>query len=43
MPVNTDGEILTETPASFRVLPGALQVKVPQAYVDRYGRNRDVA
>ena len=37
MPINTDGEILTETPASFRVLPGALQVKVPQEYVDRYG------
>jgi YegS/Rv2252/BmrU family lipid kinase len=42
MPINTDGEILTETPASFRIWPAALQVKVPQEYVDRYGR-RDSA
>ena len=39
MPINTDGEILTETPATFRIHPGALQVKVPQEYVDRYGRD----
>lgn len=39
MPINTDGEILTETPATFRIHPGALQVKVPQEYLDRYGRH----
>lgn len=38
MPINTDGEILTETPATFRVLPGALAVKVPEEYIRRYGR-----
>jgi YegS/Rv2252/BmrU family lipid kinase len=27
--VNADGELLTETPASFRLLPGALEVFVP--------------
>jgi len=37
MQINTDGEIMTETPATFRVLPGALTVKVPQAYVEQYG------
>lgn len=37
MPINTDGEILTETPATFRVLPGALAVKVPEEYIRRYG------
>lgn len=37
MDINTDGEILTSTPASFRVLPGALTVKVPQEYIQRYG------
>lgn len=37
MDINTDGEILTSTPASFRVLPGALTVKVPPAYIERYG------
>lgn len=42
MPINTDGEILTQTPATFHVLPAALQVKVPQDYVERYGR-RNVA
>lgn len=28
-PVNTDGELVTFTPASFRVLPGALRVHAP--------------
>lgn len=45
MPINTDGEILTETPATFRVLPGALTVKVPRDYLDAHGgddRNRPV-
>lgn len=37
MDINTDGEILASTPASFRVLPRALIVKVPQTYVARYG------
>ncbi|MDA3919595.1 MAG: lipid kinase [Salinisphaera sp.] len=36
MDINTDGEILTRTPATFRVLPGALTVKVPQEYIDQY-------
>lgn len=40
MPINTDGEILTETPAHFRVWPAALQVKVPREYVERYGRGQ---
>lgn len=30
--INTDGEILTRTPAVFRVLPAALTVRVPKAY-----------
>ncbi|WP_158583490.1 lipid kinase [Salinisphaera sp. Q1T1-3] len=42
MAINTDGEILTETPASFRVLPRALTVKVPQSYVDTYGRSERI-
>jgi YegS/Rv2252/BmrU family lipid kinase len=29
MPVNTDGEVTTETPAEFSVLPGALEVFAP--------------
>ncbi len=39
MPINTDGEVLAETPATFRVLPKALTVKVPRAYIERYGRH----
>jgi diacylglycerol kinase family enzyme len=27
--INTDGEITTQTPAKFRVIPQALQVIVP--------------
>ncbi|MGN8157556.1 lipid kinase [Salinisphaera sp. RV14] len=38
MAINTDGEILTATPATFRVWPRVLTVKVPRAYIDRYGR-----
>ena len=30
-PINTDGEITTETPARFRVLPGAVAVLAPAA------------
>lgn len=41
MDINTDGEILTATPATFRVLPRALTVKVPDAYIQRYGRRGD--
>jgi len=37
MDINTDGELLTATPATFRVLPRALTVKVPQAYMEQYG------
>ncbi|HET7313347.1 lipid kinase [Salinisphaera sp.] len=40
MDINTDGEILTATPATFRVLPQALTVKVPQRYIDRYGSGK---
>lgn len=29
MPVNADGEIVTQTPAVFRVRPGAIRVFVP--------------
>jgi YegS/Rv2252/BmrU family lipid kinase len=29
MPVNTDGEVTTETPADFAVMPGALEVFAP--------------
>jgi len=29
MPVNTDGEVTTETPAAFSVLPAALPVLAP--------------
>ncbi|GAB3671865.1 lipid kinase [Salinisphaera aquimarina] len=43
MPINTDGEILTETPATFRVLPGALSVKVPAEYIERYASNASTA
>ena len=32
LPVNTDGELTTRTPAEFRVLPGALEVLVPASY-----------
>ncbi|WP_423824224.1 lipid kinase [Salinisphaera sp. SPP-AMP-43] len=42
MNINTDGEILTQTPATFRVLPSALTVKVPQAYLDQGNGSRRV-
>lgn len=43
-PVNTDGELTTYTPARFDVLPGALSVVVPKAYVlARQGGDDDVA
>lgn len=31
MPVSADGDVVTRTPAHFRVVPGALTVMVPQA------------
>jgi len=31
MPINTDGEIVTATPAHFKVLPGAITVLAPAA------------
>lgn len=34
--INTDGEVLTHTPAEFRVLPKALKVRVPQAYHEAF-------
>lgn len=40
MAINTDGEILTATPATFRVLPRALTIRVPQEYLDRHGRGK---
>ena len=36
MPINTDGEIVTATPAHFKVLPGAITVLAPAA-VARHG------
>lgn len=33
-PVNADGEIVTETPARFQILPGALEVFVPRGKED---------
>ena len=32
LPINTDGELTTRTPADFRVVPGALEVVVPATY-----------
>jgi diacylglycerol kinase (ATP) len=32
LPVNTDGDLTTRTPAEFRVVPGALEVVVPASY-----------
>ena len=29
MPINTDGEVVTQTPAVVRVVPGAISVYVP--------------
>lgn len=34
--INTDGEVLTHTPAVFRVLPQALTVRVPMAYREAF-------
>ena len=36
-PVNADGEIITTTPARFRVHPGAVQVYAPSVGQDRWG------
>jgi diacylglycerol kinase family enzyme len=35
MPVSTDGEITTRTPARFEVVPRALSVLVPASYGSR--------
>ncbi len=43
MPNNTDGEIQTQTPATFKVLPRALTVKVPQAYLDQFAARESAA
>jgi diacylglycerol kinase (ATP) len=37
MPVNTDGEVTTQTPVDFRILPGAIEVIVPPAFVQASG------
>jgi YegS/Rv2252/BmrU family lipid kinase len=37
MPVNTDGEVTTHTPAVFRNLPAALEMMVPAAFVEASG------
>jgi diacylglycerol kinase family enzyme len=37
MPVNTDGEVTTHTPAVFRTLPAALEMMVPAAFVEASG------
>jgi diacylglycerol kinase (ATP) len=34
LPVNTDGEVTTRTPANITVLPKALSVHVPQSFLD---------
>lgn len=41
MKINTDGELLTKTPATFRVLPRAITVKVPQEYIDRFANREE--
>jgi diacylglycerol kinase (ATP) len=40
MPIDTDGEILTETPAAFTVLPRALTVFVPRGGAPGLGNQR---
>jgi diacylglycerol kinase family enzyme len=35
MPISTDGEITTRTPARFEVLPDAVTVLVPESYLAR--------
>lgn len=36
--INTDGEVLTHTPAEFSLLPGALSVRVPKAYREAFDK-----
>ncbi len=43
MPINTDGEIQTQTPATFKVLRRALTVKVPQTYLDQFAARENTA
>jgi YegS/Rv2252/BmrU family lipid kinase len=43
MPINTDGELTTHTPAQFRVVPGALAVFVPASYRSGASVERNVA
>jgi diacylglycerol kinase (ATP) len=42
VPINTDGEVTTRTPAKIDVVPGAMPVFVPQTFVDNR-RARHVA
>ncbi|MDF2764122.1 MAG: Diacylglycerol kinase family enzyme [Rhodospirillales bacterium] len=37
LPVNTDGEVTTRTPVVFQILPAALEVIVPPAFVEASG------
>ena len=39
LPVNTDGEVTTRTPAKIVVVPQALSVGVPQSFLDSRGAN----
>jgi diacylglycerol kinase (ATP) len=40
MPINTDGEVTTETPATIVVVPQAIEVHVPQTLVGSRGGQR---
>jgi diacylglycerol kinase (ATP) len=37
MPINTDGEVTTQTPATIAVVPGAIAVYVPETFVAARG------
>jgi YegS/Rv2252/BmrU family lipid kinase len=37
LPVNTDGEVTTRTPVTFQILPAAIEVIVPPAFVEASG------
>jgi YegS/Rv2252/BmrU family lipid kinase len=39
LPVNTDGEVTTRTPAKVVVVPKALSVHVPEGFLERQGTN----
>lgn len=38
IPINTDGEVTTRTPAKINVIAGAIPVLVPQTFLERRGR-----